>query len=96
MVAGAEDWPGSSVRAHKSGSDDGLVTVRPVLDRSPHFAEFLSTTEDQDFGDLRLAEKVGDQLARQTLSRVSNDCSADPSRAALQGANLPQVAPAYN
>ncbi len=30
------------------------AAVRPVLDRMPHFAELLSTTQDQDFGDLRL------------------------------------------
>ena len=59
LVAGAQDWPWSSVRAHINGADDGLVTVRPVLDRFPHFAEFLSTTEDQNFGDLRLAEGSG-------------------------------------
>jgi putative transposase len=59
LVAGVEDWPWSSVRAHVNGAEDGLVTVCPVLDRIPHFAKFLSTTEDQDFGDLRLAEGSG-------------------------------------
>jgi putative transposase len=59
LVTRAEDWPWSSVRAHMNGADDGLVTVRPVLDRIPHFAEFLSTNEDQDFADLRLAEGNG-------------------------------------
>ena len=58
-MAQAEDWPWSSVRAHINGADDGLVTVRAVLDRIPHFAELLSTTQDQDFGDLRLAEGSG-------------------------------------
>jgi putative transposase len=33
-----------------------------VLDRIPHFAELLSTTQDQDFGDLRLAEGSGRPL----------------------------------
>ena len=62
LVARAADWPWSSVRAHINEVDDGLVTVRPVLDRIPHFAELLSTTEDQDFGDLRLAEGSGRPL----------------------------------
>ena len=31
LVARAEDWPWSSVRAHLKGEDDGLVRVRPVL-----------------------------------------------------------------
>jgi putative transposase len=61
-VAQAENWPWSSVRAHISGADDGLVTVRPVLDRVPRFSELLSTTQDQDFGDLRLAEGSGRPL----------------------------------
>ena len=38
------------------------MTVRPVLDRIPHFAALLSTTEDQDFADLRLAEGGGRPL----------------------------------
>jgi putative transposase len=62
LVARAEDWPWSSVGAHIKGSDDGLVTVRPVLDRMPGFAEMLSMTEDRGFGDLRLAEGSGRPL----------------------------------
>jgi putative transposase len=62
LVGWAEDWPWSSVRAHIIGADDRLVTVHPVLDRIPHFAELLSTTEDQDFGELRLAEGSGRPL----------------------------------
>jgi putative transposase len=38
------------------------MTVRPVLDRIPQFAELLRTGEDQDFGDLRLAEGSGRPL----------------------------------
>jgi putative transposase len=62
LVIRAEDWPWSSVRAHIIGADDGLVAVRPVLDRISHFAELLSMTEDKDFGDLRLAEGSGRPL----------------------------------
>jgi putative transposase len=62
LVTRAEDWPWSSVRAHMNGADDGLVTVRPVLHRIPRFAELLSTTEDQEFADLRLAEGSGRPL----------------------------------
>jgi putative transposase len=43
LVVRAEDWPWSSVRAHIDGADDGLVTVRAVLDPIPQFAELLST-----------------------------------------------------
>jgi putative transposase len=38
------------------------VTVRPVLDRIPHFAELLLTTEEREFEDLRLAEGTGRPL----------------------------------
>jgi putative transposase len=62
LVTRAEDWPWSSVRAHLNRADDKLVTVRPVLDRIPHFSELLSTSEDQDFADLRLAEGSGRPL----------------------------------
>jgi putative transposase len=37
LVSRAEQWPWSSVRAHLAGQDDGLVSVRPVLDRWPTF-----------------------------------------------------------
>jgi putative transposase len=37
----AADWAWSSVRAHLAGKDDGLVTVRPVLDRVSCFADLL-------------------------------------------------------
>jgi putative transposase len=39
LVAQAEDWRWSSVRAHINRGDAGIVTVRPVLDRIPRFAE---------------------------------------------------------
>jgi len=61
-VTRAEDWPWSSVRAHINGADDELVTVRRVLDPIPHYAELLTTAEDQDFADLRLAEGSGRPL----------------------------------
>ena len=38
LVGHAADWAWSSVRAHLAGEDDGLVTIRPVLDRVPCFA----------------------------------------------------------
>jgi putative transposase len=41
LVARPEEWKWSSVRAHLSGLDDALVTVRPVLDRVPHLKDLL-------------------------------------------------------
>ena len=37
----AEDWPWSSVIAHLSREDDGLVKVSPVLERYGNFSTFF-------------------------------------------------------
>jgi putative transposase len=34
LAVGAEDWPWSSARAHLAATGDGLVDVRPLLDRA--------------------------------------------------------------
>jgi len=41
MVAHPEDWRWSSARAHASGRDDGVVRVRPLLDRIGDWATFV-------------------------------------------------------
>ncbi len=41
LAAKAEDWPWSSVRAHLLGCDDALVSVRPLLERAPRFADLI-------------------------------------------------------
>jgi len=33
LVARAQDWAWSSVRAHLAGRDDGLVQVAPLIER---------------------------------------------------------------
>jgi putative transposase len=62
LVARPEEWKWSSVRAHLSGVDDALVTVRPILDRVPHLKEFLQVDLEEDFSDLRRAEATGRPL----------------------------------
>ena len=42
----AQDWLWSSAAAHFSGSDDGLVTVTPALERYGDFAAFLAQEVD--------------------------------------------------
>ena len=59
MVRYAADWAWSSVRAHLAGKDDGLVTVRPVLDRVSCFADLLLEDRDEAFAALRRAESTG-------------------------------------
>jgi putative transposase len=63
LVARAADWPWSSARAHLAGEDDGLVTVRPVLDRVESFARLIETeADDPAFAALRAAETTGRPL----------------------------------
>jgi putative transposase len=60
FVRQAKNWSWSSVRAHLAGADDGLVTVRPVLDRVESFAGLLETPAVAgEFAALRGAEKIG-------------------------------------
>jgi len=62
LVARPEDWKWSSVRAHLSGVDDALVTVRPVLDRIPHLKDLPQVDTEEDFTELRRAESTGRPL----------------------------------
>jgi putative transposase len=60
LVARAEDWPWSSVRAHLAARDDGVVTTAPVLSRTGDFAAFLGDAASDDaFARLRRAETTG-------------------------------------
>ena len=38
LVAKAQDWPWSSVRAHLAGESDGIVAVEPALEREEPFS----------------------------------------------------------
>jgi putative transposase len=48
MVDQASDWARSSTKAHLSGKDDGLVTVRPLLDRVDDVSDFLVASPEQE------------------------------------------------
>jgi putative transposase len=48
LVETAAEWRWSSTAAHLSGRDDGIVDVRPVLDRVGNFASFLAEPEDAE------------------------------------------------
>jgi putative transposase len=48
LVASADDWAWSSVRAHRAGVNDGLVEVRPVLDRVEDFAALVSADPEPE------------------------------------------------
>jgi putative transposase len=59
-----EDWPWSSARAHLAGRDDGLVTVRPVLDLAPDPRDLfaMSLTELAELPDLETKGATGRPL----------------------------------
>jgi putative transposase len=60
-VRRAQDWRWSSVRAHRTGQDDHVVKVAPVLERGRDLSEFLPQRFDQEaaFDPLRRAETIG-------------------------------------
>lgn len=47
LCARAEDWPWSSVHAHMKGQDDGLVTVRPMLELVNSWQSYLDQEKDE-------------------------------------------------
>jgi putative transposase len=61
LVARAQDWRWSSVRAHLAGADDHVVRVAPGLERVGNFAAFLGQDFDEalSYAALRNAESVG-------------------------------------
>ena len=70
LVAKARDWPHSSARAHLKGRDDGLVRVRPVLDRVARFADLLDTqADDAAFAALRRSEWIGRPLGSESFTK---------------------------
>ncbi len=51
------------MRAHLAGRGDGLVDVKPLLDRAPRFADLLDTDPDDPcFASLRRGELIGRAL----------------------------------
>jgi putative transposase len=78
LVARAEDWLCSSVRAHLGGHDDGVVTVGPVLMRVGPFADFLGQAFDEEaaFTPLRRSETTGRPVGSQDwIKRLEHDFS---------------------
>jgi putative transposase len=63
LVAQAQDWAWSSARAHAAARDDGLVSVRPLLDRVGRFADLIGIEPDAAaLVPLRAAEGTGRPL----------------------------------
>jgi hypothetical protein len=74
----AADWAWSSVRAHLAGKDDGLVTVRPVLDRVSCFSDLLLEDRDEAFAALR---RAGKEVTDRQCVGVNVFCVHEPQHA---------------
>ncbi len=63
LVSRATDWRWSSVHAHLKGADDDLVVVKPILERTGNFAEWIARgADDASFVAIRAAEGIGRPL----------------------------------
>ncbi|CAN7548675.1 hypothetical protein LJR220_004956 [Bradyrhizobium sp. LjRoot220] len=63
LVERAQDWRGSSTRAHLRGRDDGITALTPIRERFPRFADLLESEPEADMVErLRAAESVGRPL----------------------------------
>lgn len=64
LVKRAEDYRWSSARAHLDGKDDGLVKVKPMLDRVDNWMELLASGDQALFDELRMHERTGRPLGQ--------------------------------
>jgi putative transposase len=63
LVRRARDWRWSSARAHLEGRDDGVATVRPLLDLAPDWGDFLhGGLSDAEHEAIRAGERTGRPL----------------------------------
>ena len=53
LTAKAANWRWASTAAHLSGQEDGLVALKPLLERMPDFAERLAAAEADSAGEMR-------------------------------------------
>jgi putative transposase len=68
LVTSAADWPWSSARAHRSGRDDCLVNVAPLLAMIADWKAFLqSAASEEDLRDLRRHGRTGRPLGDETF-----------------------------
>jgi putative transposase len=81
LVAQAADWPWSSARAHLQGKGDGLVDVKPLLDRlDGRFADLVDAEPDAEaIVALRAAEGIGRPLGSPAfLDRLASVTGRNP------------------
>ena len=90
-MIGPKEWAGSSARAHLAGTDDGLVTVKPILDRvgAGGLAGLLrpDAKDEAAFAALRGAETTGRPLGNDDFIKGLERLLGRPLRGGLQAAN---------
>jgi putative transposase len=70
LVARPRAWQWSSARAHLTGHDDGLVRVRPLLDRMDDWKDFLAEgLQDGDLENIRAHASTGRPLGSPAFVR---------------------------
>ena len=62
----AAEWPWSSTGAHLAGSDDGLVTVAPLLEMAGDW-QLKGVEEDILINKIRKHERTGRPLGRESF-----------------------------
>jgi len=73
LAARPEDYRWSSARAHLAGKDDGLVKVKPMLDRAGDWAALLASGDQALFDDIRMHERTGRPLGKESfVERISH------------------------
>lgn len=80
------DWAWSSVHAHCAGSDDALVTVKPMLDRIHDWPRYLRTDSDpSQLNAIRQHAKTGRPLGGDAFVRQLEDLTGRRLRLAKPG-----------
>jgi len=76
-----EEYRWSSAKAHLTGKDDGLVKVKPMLDRVSNWAELLASGDQALFDDVRMHEKSGRPLGAESfVEKMAAKLGRDLSR----------------
>ena len=57
-----EEWCWSSVRPHIDGKDDGVVTVKPMLERVNQWSDYLSVNDSERLDLMRKHQRTGRPL----------------------------------
>jgi putative transposase len=87
LVARAQDWRWSSVRAHLAGKDDGYVAVAPILERcAGRFADLIdSEPNPRQLAALRAAETIGRPLGSDGFLDAIANLTGRDARPAKRG-----------